>query len=237
MPLKRKESQKALITADACQQGVPINEPSPPDMHIASYKTMPVCHNGQVPDSLDRQLGHDRDNDVAIKRPSVVPSLYNDTSSQVTTLAASDGDQGHQPTVATTQEVNTAANILPLSCYPPHEVAPDTTDGSSKTENESHQTQGDVQIVNTSVIAEKTHVNIDIDHGKSSQSVQHHSNTTIQVLMTEPDGSTPGHRQDSAQVLDWRNTTNSQKCLQSLHSLRKMWAEWETKYRPPPVSI
>ena len=35
----------------------------------------------------------------------------------------------------------------------------------------------------------------------------------------------------------WRNATNSLKYLQSLHSLRKTGLEWETKYRPPPVSV
>ena len=32
-------------------------------------------------------------------------------------------------------------------------------------------------------------------------------------------------------------TPNVIKSPQSLHSLRKVWAEWETKYRPPPVSV
>ena len=80
---------------------------------------------------------------------------------------------------------------------------------------------------------------VSTEHGRfmSSLSLQSHSNTTVQVLESEQDGSTPGHRPDSARILDWRNTTHNLKCLQSLHSLRKVWAEWETKYRPPPVSI
>ena len=35
----------------------------------------------------------------------------------------------------------------------------------------------------------------------------------------------------------WRNEVIKLKDLQSLHSLRKAWLEWETKFRPPPVSI
>ena len=35
----------------------------------------------------------------------------------------------------------------------------------------------------------------------------------------------------------YRDGVPKLKSPQSLHSLRKMWAEWETKYRPPPVSV
>ena len=45
------------------------------------------------------------------------------------------------------------------------------------------------------------------------------------------------HPKNPAQDPLWSKTTYSLKCLQSFHSLRKVWAEWETKYRPPPVSV
>ena len=243
MPLNNPNNANALMTKNACQQGEHTNEPSTPDMHIAACKTMLLCHNGQVPGSMGIQPEHDRDYDISIKSPSVASSLYSGTctSSQTAILVTSEGDQGRQPTAAKAQEENTATNSLPLSENTPpssHMVASDTADDrGSKSGTGSQLTQPAAPKDSAEYKVLKTRVSTEHGRVMSSFSLQSHSNTTVQVLKAEQDGSTPGHRQDSAQILDLGNTTHNLKCLQSLHSLRKMWAEWETKYRPPPVSV
>ena len=237
MPLDNPNGEEAVMTENACQQGEHTVKPTQTDVHIAACATMPLCHDGQVPDSMDRQLGHDPDNGISIKRPIVVPSLYSDTASQVTTLAASDGDQGQQPVVAITQEVNTVANNVPLSCNPPYMVATDTTADSSETENGGQQTKRVSQIVSTSFTPEKTHVSMETGNLMSSQSLQPYRNTAMQLEKSEQDGGAIIHPQSPARAHIWRSETCALKYLQSFHSLRKVWAEWETKYRPPPVSV
>ena len=167
----------------------------------------------------------------------MVPSFCRAISWQTIAREASDDDQGLQTREATTQEENTAANNLPLSFNPPYMTATDTTADSSQTENGCQQTQCDIQIVSPSFIAEKTQVSTSSGLHVVMDSQQPHSNTTVQVLGSEQDGITSDHQQDSSKVKDLRSTTHSQKCLQILHSLRKMWAERETKYGPPPVSV
>ena len=235
MSLSNPSNEKAVMTGNACQQGEHTAEPTKTDMHIAACRTMPLFHDDQVPDSMDRQLEHDR-NDISIKRPSVVPSLHSDTSSQVTTPAASDGDQGQQPVVhvSTSQEVNTAANNVPLSCTLTHKVS-DTSDDSSDPQNCCQLTQPAANTDSAEYIVVKTTVSAEPGHVMSS--LQPHSNTPVQVLNPGQDGGTSVNPQNSAHDTVWRRTTRSRKCLQSFHSLRKIWAEWETKYRPPPVSV
>ena len=237
MPLSNPDNEKAVMTGNACQQGEHTAELTQTDMHIAACRTMPLCHDVQVPDSMDRRLGQGRDDDISIKRPSLVPSLYSDTSPQVTTeLAVSDNDQQQQTTEAITQEENTAANSLPLSCNPPYKVA-NISDDSSDPHNGSQLTQCDAQIISASFIPEKTHASMETGNLMSSQNHQPHSNTAMQLVKSKQDGGAIVHPQSPVLGLIWRGEVHNEKYLQSLHSLRKMWAEWETKYRPPPVSV
>ena len=134
-------------------------------------------------------------------------------------------------------EENTAANSLLLSCSPPYKVATDTVDESNEPLSGSQLTQIAAQIASISSRAVETIVSRESGRVMSSPSLQRHSNTTVQASRSKQNGSTSGHQEDAAKVKDWRNTKHNLKCLQSLHSLRKMWAEWETKYRPPPVSV
>ena len=77
-----------------------------------------------------------------------------------------------------------------------------------------------------------------VDVGITKPSLQSSSNMAVQMLHpVKGDSSTSVRLSNPDKDPIWRNATNSLKYLQSLHSLRKTWLEWETKYRPPPVSI
>ena len=222
MPSHNPNSKSAVI---ACQQGEHTMRPMQPDVHIV--------------------VNTDSDHELSRQSPSVVSSLYSDISSQTTTLAASEGDQGQQTTTATTQETmpvcitqerNTAANSLPLSeIYP--DMVPNDTTVDREPQNVDEVMKPTTQNVSTASIV-KTNVSMEPGRVTSSPS-QPHSNTAVQmVIKSERDDSMIlVHPQNPAVEEIWRSETCTLKYLQSLHNLRKMWAEWETKYRPPPVSI
>ena len=222
MPSNNPNSKSAVI---ACQQGEHTMGPMQPDVHIV--------------------VNTDSDHELSRQSPSVVSSLYSDISSQTTTLAASEGDQGQQTTTAATQETmpvcitqerNTAANSSPLSeIYP--DMVPNDTKADREPQNVDEVMKPTAQNVSTASIV-KTNVSMEPGRVSSSPS-QPHSNTAVQmVIKSERDDSMIlVHPQNPAVEEIWRSETCTLKYLQSLHNLRKMWAEWETKYRPPPVSI
>ena len=209
MPLNNPKNEEAVMTEHACQQGEPTTEATQTDVGIAACATMPLHHQGQCmnPDSMGKQLEHDSDSGISRQRPNVVPSLYSDTSSQTTILAANDGEQGSQTAVSTTQEENTAANSLPLSCNSPYMVATDTTADSSETENGCQQTKRVGQIVSTPFIQEKTHVSMETGNQMSSQSLQPNSNIAMQLGKSEQDGGEIIHPQSPARAHIWRSET------------------------------
>ena len=94
----------------------------------------------------------------------------------------------------------------------------DTTADSSESENGNQLTPRDAQI------AEKTHVSMETGHLMSSQNHQPHSNTAMQLVKSKQDGGVIVHPQNPVLGLIWRGEVHNEKYLQSLHSLRKMWA-------------
>ena len=239
MPLDNPNNEEAVMTENACQQGKHTVEPTQTDVHIAACTTVPLHHQGRDmnPDSMDRKLEYDSDSGLSRQRPSVVPSLYSSTctSSQATVLVKSEGDQGRQPTAATAQEENAAAYSLPLSENTPpssHMVASDTADDS-----ESKSGTG-IQLMQPAAPHKDSAARIAVETGPMMKSLVGPFNSmATQMVRTGEDDRTPVHPQNPAQDPVWRNTIHSLKYLQSFHSLRKVWAEWETKYRPPPVSV
>ena len=218
MPLNSLHSQNAVTAVIVCHQGEPTT-PDEPDVVIAVNNTKPLGHQSKVfvTETSDSLLGVDS-NQSTTKQLTALPSQYaiSSNSNQMTHDAACD-------------KMSSYDESLPG-------IADATRDSKPKDGSQLNMSAVHTDSDKSGVV--ETHVSTKLGRVISSpESLQLHSNTTVQALGSEQDGSTSGHQQDPAQVLDWRNTTNSQKCLQSLHSLRKIWAEWETKYRPPPVSV
>ena len=218
MPLNSLHSQNAVAAVIGCHQGEPTTTDEP-DVVIAVNNTKPLDHQSEVfvTEISDSLLGVDSNQSTA-EQLTALPSQYaiSSNSNQMTHDAACD-------------KMSSYDESLPG-------IADATRD--SKPKDDSQLIMSAVHTDSDKSEVVETHVSTKLGRVISSPaSLQLHSNTTVQALGSEQDGSTSGHQQDPAQVLDWRNTTNSQKYLQSLHSLRKMWAEWETKYRPPPVSV
>ena len=218
MPLNSLHSQNAVTAVIVCHQEEPTT-PDEPDVVIAVNNTKPLGHQSKafVTETSDSLLGVDSNQSTA-EQLMALPAQY--------VISLNSNQMTHE---ATCDKMPSYDESLPG-------IADVTRDSKPKDDSQLIMSAVHTDSDKSGVV--ETHVSTKLGRVISSPaSLQLHSNTTVQALGSEQDGSTSGHQQDPAQVLDWRNTTNSQKCLQSLHSLRKMWAEWETKYRPPPVSV
>ena len=218
MPLNSLHSQNAVTAVIGCHQGEPTTTDEP-DVVIAVNNTKPLDHQSEVfvTETSDSLLGVDSNQS---------------TAEQLTALSA------EYAISSNSNQMTHDATFHKMPSY--DESLPGIADATraSKPKDDSQLIKSAVHTDSDKSGVVATHVSTKLGRVISSPArLQLQNNTTVQALGSEQDGSTSGHRQDPAQVLDWRNITNSQKCLQSLHSLRKMWAEWETKYRPPPVSI
>ena len=217
MPLNSLHSQNAVTAVIGCHQGEPTTTDEP-DVVIAVNNTKPLGHQSKafVTETSDSLLGVDSNQSTA-EQLTALPAQYviSSNTNQMTHDATCDKSPFYDESLSG--------------------IADATRDSKPKDDSQLIMSAVHTDSDKSGVV--ETYVSTKLGRVISSPaSLQLHSNTTVQALGSEQDGSTSGHQQDPAQVLDWRNIINHQKCLQSLHSLRKMWVEWETKYRPPPVS-
>ena len=137
---------------------------------------------------------------------------------------------------------NTAANSLPLNENTPpssHMVASDTADDrASKSCTDCQLILSAAHTDSAESTVMETNVSTEPDRVISNPNQPHSNIATQKVLESERDGSIMlVHPQSPVVDVIWRSETYKLNYLQSLHNLRKMLAEWETKYRPPSVSV
>ena len=217
LPSNGPDKQNAMVAMIECQQ-----EKQTADVYVA------VDQGGSGTYERDLRMGSLLSNVKSTLKASALPSVSRQVSDQPTetTVINKSDHQIELPPLTTAEtagpinyelEAKAVANYLPLS---------KPTLKEDKAECEASSIKA-------------------VDHTEATvdpRAVSHHIvDQDLPPVQGADDrcyrGPDTVHPQISAKNSIWGNAANNPKYLQSLHSLRKMWAEWETKYRPPPVSI
>ena len=235
------EEIRVISGKEAVRQILPSNDPDKQNAMMAMIErqqekqtadvNVAVDHGDSGTYERDLRMGFSLSNGKSTLKPvksSALLSVARQVSDQPTetTVISKSDQQIELPPLTTAKtagpindelEAKAAANYLPLSGPTLNEDKTECEASSTKTMDHTEATV-DLRVV--------LHHDMDRDlppvQGAGDRGYH---------------GPDTAHSNHPAWGYSFGEETRNLKSPQSLHSLRKMWAEWETKYRPPPVSI
>ena len=221
-PSKHPYIQNSVMAVNIYQQEEPtLAVTNDEDFNIfASNDTVPLNHipSHGVSNTTNNQLTVQLCSDIpSYKSSCVVPSI--DTSTSSASCESQPVDSNLR--TATQMEIMSALHVTSAA-------GTKTTTAMTSYVDSKYSTlvvNEDDQYAQSAVKTETT----------ISRALDTHGVSTVQPGQGDNSTSVRPSNPNMDQI--WRNAACSLKYLQSLHSLRKTWLEWETKYRPPPVSV